>query len=202
MRSQQADPRLAVIAALEVVEEPLGFGHSGGAAAEEDAQVRVAGRAYEAGLPAGFEDSVELAVSNSAGFDVELRTDYICVTAGALGGVDGLTFSGSDAFFWNSTAGATAYDVIKGNLVPLVDSDGAFSTAGMICLENDDEDLQAQDPLVPGAQHRRFSLDGKGSGEVPPPLAPSHRRGRTISDHPDTKSILLRLPILLSQVSF
>jgi len=109
----------------------------------------------EAGL-----HSVELAVSNSAGSDVELRTEYICVTAGAVGAVDGLNFSAADVFFWNPAAGATTYDVIKGHLVPLIDSDGSFSSAGLVCLENDDGDLQAADPSVPDPDQAFFYLAG------------------------------------------
>jgi photosystem II stability/assembly factor-like uncharacterized protein len=103
--------------------------------------------------------SVRLTVENSAGSDEELKTDFVCVISGSPGAITGLAFdTDPDVFAWNAAAGATAYDVIRGDLAAL--GGGSTSPADWVCLENDDDDLQATDATVPAAGHALFYLAG------------------------------------------
>jgi hypothetical protein len=58
---------------------------------------------------------------------------------------------GATAFLsWNASAGATGYDVVKGNLGMLRSSAGNFTTSTTACLENDVVGLTSQDSRAPG----------------------------------------------------
>src|SRR6185503_12120438 len=50
---------------------------------------------------------------------------------------------------WNASAGATGYDVVKGNLGMLRSSAGNFTTSTTACLENDVVGLTSQDSRAP-----------------------------------------------------
>jgi photosystem II stability/assembly factor-like uncharacterized protein len=103
--------------------------------------------------------AVRLAVANSAGSDEELKSDYICVTAGTPGALTGLDFAANrDVFFWNAGVNATAYDAVRGDLGALVAGD--LSSVDLTCLEDDDDDLQATDPTLPEPGQALFYLAG------------------------------------------
>ena len=102
---------------------------------------------------------VSLTASNSAGVDSELKTDYVCVTAGSPGVVTGLQFDPDPTlFFWSAAPTAMSYDALRGDLTALVA--GNLGSLGLVCLENDDDDQQATDTQQPGPDQAWFYLVG------------------------------------------
>jgi PKD repeat protein len=80
----------------------------------------------------GFH-SVRLSVSNSAGSDEKLETDYVCVTGGAPGEITGLTIDISGTIRWDADARAVSHELVKGDLV-LLGQGGGFGGSQLSCL--------------------------------------------------------------------
>lgn len=70
----------------------------------------------------------------------------------------GLAWSSSSSSGWRATPGASAYDVVKGDLLALRSSGGGYSTSVLSCLENDGPDLAAADSGVPPPGQAWFYL--------------------------------------------
>jgi len=66
----------------------------------------------------------------------------------AAAAVWGLIWIGKALMDWIGVEGASAYDVVKGDLMMLRTS-GQFSTSILSCLEDDGTDAQASDPEIP-----------------------------------------------------
>ncbi|MDH3786278.1 MAG: metallophosphoesterase, partial [Acidobacteriota bacterium] len=76
--------------------------------------------------------SVKLSVANSAGSDVALELDLVCVTAGAPDTLDGLGIEGG-LVSWTPDPKATGYDVVEGDLLALR-TGGDYAGTEIACL--------------------------------------------------------------------
>ena len=102
--------------------------------------------------------TVGLEVSNSEGGDAVTKIEYVCVIAGAPDPVSALAI-GSDksTLSWDHDLKATAYDVVKGDLMALEASDGDFAGSMLGCLDSVIEP-QTSDPAMPGPGQAYFYL--------------------------------------------
>jgi hypothetical protein len=66
-----------------------------------------------------------------------------------LGPVPGLRLDSAIALAWDALGGATGYDVVRGDLELLRASMGNYAAAGISCVENNGQDLQSWDSVVP-----------------------------------------------------
>jgi hypothetical protein len=97
--------------------------------------------------PGLFE--VRLTASNQAGSD--LRIDQVCASAIPVL-VTGLVMADHQSLHWNPVAGATSYQVLWGELLPLLAAGGAFGESSPACLASGLEQTTTTDatPLPPG----------------------------------------------------
>ncbi len=61
----------------------------------------------------------------------------------------GLKLPEKTRIIWTTTPGGTSYDVVKGDLLLLVSSEGDFTSSLLDCLENDSSDTEAFDMIDP-----------------------------------------------------
>ncbi len=141
-----------------------------------DANLPDAEHAY----PAVGRYSVRLSVSNFAGSDEELKTDFVCVTGGLPDLIAGLGIDADHArVSWDADPDATGYDVVKGDLMA---ARAARSLAGTTlgCLSTDGE-TEVEDPTLPAPGGAFYylargnncapgtgSYDSGGAGQVQP----------------------------------
>jgi PKD repeat protein len=100
--------------------------------------------------------SVSLAVSNSAGSDVEQKPGYVCVSNGAPGVIAGLVVDAGGTVSWDADPRATAYDVIRGDLLQLL-STGELDGTVLACLGSGSEP-SVVDALEPGPGQGTFHV--------------------------------------------
>jgi len=83
--------------------------------------------------------------------------------------------TGDGVLEWDVVAGATGYDVVRGDLAPLRASLGDYTTSVESCLENDTPATTRVDPDLPGSGDsfwyliRSVNCGGDGSYDVPEP---------------------------------
>jgi hypothetical protein len=97
---------------------------------------------------------VSLTVANPGGSDLDSRPDHICVAPSVPGETANLTVGANGVSInWTPASGASAYDLLKGDIVTLNGSGGDFTSSMTACLENDGLDFKAFDfdSPAPGA---------------------------------------------------
>ena len=110
-------------------------------------------------FPPGFNPPAHVVPAAPAG-----RTDDCGLDIGAyerpplVANVSGLVLSDDTTLAWQPSPGATAYDVIKGNMLALRSSGGDFGVSLDACLEDDGTDTTSQDPGTPPLRDAFFYL--------------------------------------------
>jgi PKD repeat protein len=112
--------------------------------------------------------TVWLEVANSAGTDAVSKTGFVCVSDGLPGEVTGFDFmADKETLSWDAEPQAVFYDLVRGDLGPLVAAEGDFAAAGTVCLESRGTDIQASDPTLPVPGEVLFYLVRATSCVVP-----------------------------------
>ncbi|MCP3981493.1 MAG: PKD domain-containing protein [bacterium] len=94
--------------------------------------------------------TVRLVVGNVLGSDTAIVEEYVCVGDGVPGPVSDMTLDADgETWLWSPGAGATRYDVARGDLLALRASAGDFAAAQSACLSAPDNQLT--DATAPGA---------------------------------------------------
>ena len=74
------------------------------------------------------------------------------------GEVSGVRFSGATSLEWDPAAGNLFYDVARGDVTALAEVGGGIDLGPLSCVEEDSEDLAAEDPQTPAAGTSWFYL--------------------------------------------
>jgi PKD repeat protein len=93
--------------------------------------------------------TVRQVAANAVALDEALRPDLVCVTAGQPQIVADLVFDTQQDLSWCAELGPVVYDVVRGDMAPLIASGGDFTITNPTCLELNGADLVANDPEPP-----------------------------------------------------
>ena len=102
--------------------------------------------------------TVSLNASNQSGSAVQTKAAFICASEGIPPAVQNLGLAADSITIGWDPAGATTYDVVKGDLNLLRSTGGGFTAALTGCLEDGGTDLEAVDPFGPAPGNGFFYL--------------------------------------------